>query len=190
MADTANYEWEKPTVGGDRGAWGTKLNETLDDIDADLKTVDDKCAAIVGKVLNISHLFFRPSFPGNMDFDAGNGYTQVDSAGIGQSIRAAILLPSGVTITGLKLFMDPGAAVTHSFQLYRTAKVDGAASSLVTVGPTSGTAYQSISNMALDVDVEEEYFYEVLVTCSGAWPDSRVYGLEVTYDSPGPAVTV
>ncbi|HEX7019008.1 MAG TPA: hypothetical protein VF159_03290 [Gemmatimonadaceae bacterium] len=41
MADTTNFGWSKPTVGGDTGAWGAKLNDLCDDIDADLKTVKD-----------------------------------------------------------------------------------------------------------------------------------------------------
>lgn len=42
MANTANYGWAKPTIGGDTGAWGGILNPTFDDIDADLKAVDDR----------------------------------------------------------------------------------------------------------------------------------------------------
>lgn len=45
MADTTNYTWTKPTVGGSQDAWGTILNTALDDIDTDLKTVDDAAVA-------------------------------------------------------------------------------------------------------------------------------------------------
>jgi hypothetical protein len=41
MADTANFGWTKPTVGGSQDAWGTILNTALDDIDTDLQTVDN-----------------------------------------------------------------------------------------------------------------------------------------------------
>lgn len=41
MADTANYGWTKPTVGGSDNTWGTTLNAALDDIDADLKALSD-----------------------------------------------------------------------------------------------------------------------------------------------------
>lgn len=37
MADTANFGWTKPTVGGDGNQWGAILNTALDDIDTDLK---------------------------------------------------------------------------------------------------------------------------------------------------------
>lgn len=45
MADTTNYGWTKPTVGGDTGAWGGILNTLFDDADGDLKAVDDVAAA-------------------------------------------------------------------------------------------------------------------------------------------------
>lgn len=38
---TTNYGWTTPTVGGSSGAWGTILNTIFDDIDTDLKAVDD-----------------------------------------------------------------------------------------------------------------------------------------------------
>lgn len=41
MANTTNYAWSKPTVGGSDNTWGTTLNTALDDIDADLKAVAD-----------------------------------------------------------------------------------------------------------------------------------------------------
>lgn len=41
MADTTNYTWTKPTVGGSSGSWGTLLNTIFDDIDTDLKAVED-----------------------------------------------------------------------------------------------------------------------------------------------------
>lgn len=43
---TPVYGWSKPTVGGSSGTWGTILNSTLDDIDADLDAVDDRVDAL------------------------------------------------------------------------------------------------------------------------------------------------
>lgn len=37
---TTNYEWDKPNVAGDSGAWGTLLNAILDDLDTELAATD------------------------------------------------------------------------------------------------------------------------------------------------------
>lgn len=49
MADTSNFLWSKPTVGGDGGAWGTKLNTLFDAIDTDLNTVKTTADAALPK---------------------------------------------------------------------------------------------------------------------------------------------
>lgn len=45
MANTPNFGWTKPTVGGSGATWGTIENTLFDDIDADLKTVADSVKA-------------------------------------------------------------------------------------------------------------------------------------------------
>lgn len=45
---TTNYGWDVPTIGGSSGAWGTILNTLFDDIDADLKTVQDMAKMLIG----------------------------------------------------------------------------------------------------------------------------------------------
>lgn len=45
MANTSNYNWQKPDVGGSSGTWGTTLNTDLDSIDSQVKTVSDAAAA-------------------------------------------------------------------------------------------------------------------------------------------------
>jgi hypothetical protein len=50
MPVTTNYGWAVPTLGGDTGVWDTILNTAFDDIDADLKTVDDRVAALEAAV--------------------------------------------------------------------------------------------------------------------------------------------
>lgn len=55
MADTTNYGWTKPTVGGSDNTWGTILNTALDDIDADLKALSDAqtAAAELARLLTV-----------------------------------------------------------------------------------------------------------------------------------------
>lgn len=45
MALTTNYSWDKPTVGGDVGAWGTKLNTLFDGVDTQVKNRQTEAAA-------------------------------------------------------------------------------------------------------------------------------------------------
>lgn len=49
MADTTNFSWTKPTVGGDSGAWGSILNTAIDDIDTDLNTTKTTADAALPK---------------------------------------------------------------------------------------------------------------------------------------------
>lgn len=45
---TTNFGWDVPTVGGDSGAWGTILNTLFNDIDTDLKSVQDMAKMLIG----------------------------------------------------------------------------------------------------------------------------------------------
>lgn len=49
MALTTNYSYDKPTVNGSDGTWGTSLNSNWDAIDADLKAVSDVADAALAK---------------------------------------------------------------------------------------------------------------------------------------------
>jgi hypothetical protein len=46
---TTNFLWETPDNGGDEGSWGTILNATLEEIDADLKAAKDTADAALPK---------------------------------------------------------------------------------------------------------------------------------------------
>ncbi len=56
MADTTNYGWTKPTVGGSSETWGTILNTALDDVDTDLKALADTVVANAANAVNASNL--------------------------------------------------------------------------------------------------------------------------------------
>jgi hypothetical protein len=45
MANTANYSWVKPTVGGDIGSWGTEANTLFDAVDTEVKNRQNEAAA-------------------------------------------------------------------------------------------------------------------------------------------------
>lgn len=83
MATTANFAWEKPTVGGDSGSWGTKLNTTLDDIDTDLDTANDAAQAALpkaGGTMTGAHVNFRETSTVTNLGTTLSGATAVDCA--------------------------------------------------------------------------------------------------------------
>lgn len=49
MADTANFGWTKPTVGGSTGTWGTILNTLFDDVDTDVDAIKTTADAAMPK---------------------------------------------------------------------------------------------------------------------------------------------
>lgn len=121
MADTTNYGWTKPTVSGSSGAWGTILNTALDDVDANLKTVENKADAAqadateFGGELLAHPLIHSAEF---IDKTPNTGVTRNVGAGIGltmstaQSVATLIVplrLRIGEKVTG---FTSKGQAPT------------------------------------------------------------------------------
>mgnify|MGYP003127471487 CR=1 FL=1 len=92
MADTTNYGWSKPTVGGDTDTWGTKLNTAFDDIDTDLKTVSDAVSAKLTTASNLSDVPNKSAARNNLGVAIGAN-VQAQSARLDK--YAALSLPAG-----------------------------------------------------------------------------------------------
>lgn len=130
MADTANYGWTKPTVGGDGGAWGGILNTLFDDIDADLNTL----AATVSSVSTVAsaalpkaggemtgeidvltaraHVEALGNITGTqaLDLDVGNAFTATVTGAVTVSISNA---PGGTHFVSVFLKVtNPGTNLT------------------------------------------------------------------------------
>lgn len=96
MANTTNFGWTKPTVGGDAGAWGTILNTLFDNADADLYTVKTTADGALPKdgsgsmtgVLDILYEKYTPVAQGSvsgavvLDATAGNFFHMTATAAI------------------------------------------------------------------------------------------------------------
>jgi len=58
FTETTNYSFKKPTVGADTDQWGTHLNETMDGVDSQLKTLADSITSQqleqLGNVVNVT----------------------------------------------------------------------------------------------------------------------------------------
>tara|TARA_R110002012_G_scaffold148639_6_gene307559 strand:+ start:837 stop:1331 length:495 start_codon:yes stop_codon:yes gene_type:complete len=48
MANTTNYTWAKPTVGGSEDTWGTELNTVIDGVDTELFRVEGLIPVVTG----------------------------------------------------------------------------------------------------------------------------------------------
>lgn len=82
MPETENYDWNLPTVGGDNGAWGTELNETIEAIDAELKSVSDVADAALPKAGGVmsGRLDSKTSSMARVDKGSVSGSVSLDLA--------------------------------------------------------------------------------------------------------------
>ena len=92
MADTTNYGWTKPTVGGSADTWGGLVNTVFDDIDTDLKAVSDAAAGKMVKSQNLDDVADKAQSRINLGVEIGAD-VQAYSARLGK--YAALSLPAG-----------------------------------------------------------------------------------------------
>ena len=111
MANTANYNWVKPTVGGDSGTWGSELNTDLDSIDTDLKAVSDVADAALPLA--------GGTMTGEISIDVASYRTVTMS---GQSGAVTIDLSQGVgfilTFSGTPTFTFSNTPVVRAFTTF------------------------------------------------------------------------
>lgn len=100
MATTPNYGWEIPTVGGDSGAWGTKLNTLFNAADAALKAVSDIANAALARAggTMTGLLTLKTVAQSSLDLGGISGTKELDLS-VAQSYTATITGPIAFTAT-------------------------------------------------------------------------------------------
>ena len=158
MADTANYGWTKPTVAGSSGAWGTLLNTALDDVDTDLKAVEDQADAAQADATEFGdELLAHPMIHAAefIDKTPNAGVTRNVGAGIGltmstaQSVATLIVplrLRIGEQVTG---FTSKGQAPTGTTVSVVLAMVSDADIVIAQVSHTHGTSLAEVSTTGI-----------------------------------------
>jgi len=93
MADgtTTNYGWKKPENGASSDTWGIKWNENADDMDSDLKAVEDKTDARLVKASNLSDLTNAATARTNLGLGtaATHSSSAFETAGAAAAVSAA-----------------------------------------------------------------------------------------------------
>lgn len=175
MALTTNYSWDKPTVLGDVGAWGTKLNTLFDAVDSQVKTNDTAglaasaaalAAANVAKAENLAFpicpaMMFRQQGitpPLMLDSNTPHAFvTKADTTAVLGAFYIPIVgLAVGFRITGFTSFGHAAAALFATCKLVYYSKdgtqtVVSAGHSLPTVNgqtTTSGLAHDILADKA------------------------------------------
>jgi hypothetical protein len=162
MADTTNFGWTKPTVGGDAGAWGTILNTLVDDQDTDvdlIKTTADAALPVAGGTMT-----------GNLKF-LTESYTPVAQG----SVSGAVALDAAAgnffhmtttgAITSLTFSNEPVTGTFYCAMVQITAGGSHAVSWGETVNWPGGSAP---AQSASGTDVYVVYTYDGGVTWYGA----------------------
>lgn len=121
-----NYEWDKPVVGADEGAWGDELNTILDSIDEDLKAVSDVADAALpaaGTAVQTGRLDTKTATMARVALGSVSGAVVIDVTE-GQYLMLTIAgttaisfenVPAGSFVTGIILRLTNAGAHTVSF---------------------------------------------------------------------------
>jgi hypothetical protein len=186
---TTNYGWTKPTVGGSANAWGTILNDLLDEVDADLDGVADAAAAaqtdadsaltlagqVLGKRMNL-HWSALSARPGTVSAN-GNYYQAAGS----EVTDIPVQLPDNATITALGLTSDRNGGLATGVALYRADYLTGAATLIASTGRSAaGIGADEATGLSEVVDNNTSYYYLRATLFS----PNRMYGCYLQYNAP------
>jgi hypothetical protein len=103
---TTNYGWVPPTVSGSSGTWGTLLNALIDEVDADLKTVDNQTKLLIDTpaagatiTLNLASLKRYFSVTPNQNFTFAFSNVPAAAGAYATAIMVKLVNSGGYTVT-------------------------------------------------------------------------------------------
>lgn len=176
MADTLNFQWTKAVVGGSSGAWGQIVNDALDAIDADLKTVETTAAAdaAAAQATADDSLAENLAFPrlsvaaggigGEVNTDPSvrtvSGI-QLSALGSSDSVIQIPGLAPGMRITGFQSRGQAPSGTSVTVELWRQS----ATGSVFVSSHVHGSSMATVATTGLteDVPADDGYFFWVAV---------------------------
>lgn len=141
--------------------------------------------AALAKTIRIPHTELLPESPAE-SFFVTNGFTRPNTANTVVTLRGAVVLPKGVTITAARARMYRQSA-TNDIAACAFVRIndDGTTTGLVTISH-SGTGWNTNSQTLGTPQVvgDQAYSIEVQMRGQAAVTDARFMWLEVDYDVP------